>query len=71
MLLPLVLIILNMADVIAICVWADVITTRLMLLPMIFCILADVIAIIVVDVITTVLNVLADGIAKWQIEWPL
>ena len=41
---------------------ADVITTRLMLLPMTFCILADVIAIIVVDVITTVLNVLADGI---------
>ena len=28
--------------------------------------LADVIAILVVDVITTVLNVLADGIAKWQ-----
>ena len=50
---------------------ADVITTRLMLLPMIFCILADVIAIIVVDVITTVLNVLADGIVKWQMEWPL
>ena len=45
---------------------ADVIATRLMLLPMVFCILADVIAIKVVDVITTVLNVLADGIAKWQ-----
>ena len=44
---------------------ADVITTRLVLLPMIF-ILADVIAIIVVDVITTVLKVLADGIARWQ-----
>ena len=44
---------------------ADVITTRLVLLPMIF-ILADVIAIIVVDVITTVLNVLAGGIARWQ-----
>ena len=43
----------------------------MMLLPMIFCILADVIAIKVVDVITTVLNVLADGIAKWQMEWPL
>ena len=49
---------------------ADVITTRPMLLPMIFCILADVIAIIVADVTTTVLNVLADGIAKWQMEWP-
>ena len=36
-----------------------------------FCILADVIAMIVVDVKTTVLNVLADGIAKWQMEWPL
>ena len=46
-----------------ICV-ADVITTRLVLLPMKF-VLADVIAIMVVDVITTVYNVLADGIAKW------
>ena len=44
----------------------DVITTRLVLLPMIFCILADAIAIIVADVITTVFDVLADGIAKWQ-----
>ena len=54
---------------------ADVIATRLMLLPMVFffffCILADVIAMIVVDVKATVLNVLADGIAKWQMEWPL
>ena len=33
--------------------------------------LADVIAILVVDVIATVLNVLADGIAKWQMVWPL
>ena len=44
---------------------ADVITTRLVLLPVIF-ILADVIAIIVANVMTTVLKVLADGIARWQ-----
>ena len=50
---------------------ANVVATRLMLLPMIFVFLANVIAIIVVDVITTVLNVLADGTAKWQMEWPL
>ena len=30
--------------------------------------MADVIAKIVADVITTILNVLADGIAKWQME---
>ena len=61
-----------MADVIAIyicgrcyCHQADVIAYGT------FCILADVIAMIVVDVKTTVLNVLADGIAKWQMEWPL
>ena len=71
MLLPLVLIILNMADVVAICVWQMLLPLRLMLLPTIFVFLAGVIAIIVVDVITTVLNVLADGIAKWQMEWPL
>ena len=56
---------------------ADVITTRLVLLPMIF-ILADVIAIIVVDVITTVLNVLANGVCQvadgiatggWRMGW--
>ena len=44
-----------------ICV-ADVITTRLVLLPMKF-VLADVIAMMVADVITTVYNVLADVIA--------
>ena len=57
---------------------ADVITTRLMLLPMIF-ILADVIAIIVVDVITTVLNVLehtshsmGNSMSKWRgLLWAL
>ena len=43
-----------------------------MLLPTLFCIyLADVIANIVADVIATEFNVLADGIAKWQMEWPL
>ena len=49
---------------------ADVIALRLMLLPIqwyfgwCYCQL-------VADVITTILNVLADGIAKWQMEWPL
>ena len=33
--------------------------------------LADVIANILADVIATECNVLADGIAKWQMEWPL
>ena len=44
---------------------ADVIATRLMLLPVIFCILADVIGIKVVDVLTTVLNH-----NKWQQHLP-
>ena len=43
----------------------------LMLLPTILYYLADVIANIVADVIATEFNVFADGIAKWQMEWPL
>ena len=49
-----------MADAIA--TEADVIAYKF------FFVLADVIAKIVADVITTILNVLADGIAKWQME---
>ena len=62
--------VLFLADVIANVFVADVIATK-----------ADVIAYkwyfgwcycqLVADVITTILNVLADGIAKWQMELPL
>ena len=52
--------------------WQILLPLRLMLLPTIYIFyLADVIAKIVADVIATMLNVLADGIAKWQMEWPL
>ena len=64
MLLPTIIL---LADVIANCMWQMVLPLRLMLLP-IKIVLADVIAKIVADVITTILNVLADGIAKWQME---
>ena len=50
---------------------ADVIATEADVIAYHNCVLADVIAKIVADVITTTLIVLADGIAKWQMEWPL
>ena len=50
---------------------ADVITTEADVIAYYVYILADVIANIVADVIATECNVLADGIAKWQMEWPL
>ena len=52
------------------CMWQMLLPLRLMLLPIkwyfgwCYCQL-------VADVITTILNVLADGIAKWQMELPL
>ena len=72
MLLPLIIIILNMADVIAMCIcgwcyyhWADVIAHYIIVY------LADVIAILVADVITTVkmcwLMVLPSG--RWYSHW--
>ena len=50
---------------------ADVITTDADVFAYYICILAGVIANIVADVMATEFNVLADGIAKWQMEWPL
>ena len=58
----------HVADVIAMCVWQMVITTEADVIAYYVYILADVIANIVADVIATECNVLADGIAKWQME---
>ena len=60
-----------MADVIAMCVWQMLLPLRLNVIAYYVYILADAIANIVADVIATECNVLADGIAKWQMEWPL
>ena len=56
------LLILYVADVIA--TKADVNAYKMVFFGWCYCQL-------VADVITTILNVLADGIAKWQMEWPL
>ena len=70
MLLPLVLIILNVADAIAICVWQ-------MLLPLGWCYCLFYLYFWLMLLpwsgrcYNHCLNVLADGIAKWQMEWPL
>ena len=47
---------------------ADVITTEADVIVYFVYILADVIANIVADVMSTECNMLADGIAKWQME---